>query len=244
MRHNVTPISSSVSFVLPVYNCANELKEGLPIFIDYLDGFLQQYEIIVVDDGSLNAQSIVDTCNQFRCNYIRNEPNRGKGYALRTGVSKASGNIILFMDGDFPFELQSIEKMVNILSDGRADITIGDRTLPGSIVSENLTTSRKLASNVLSSLLTMFKITEFRDTQCGLKGFTRKVSEQVFSSLRENRFGFDIELIYIAQKKGMCIITVPVKVIDQKSSSVNVLRDGWNIFKLTVRLFLRNKKGI
>jgi dolichyl-phosphate beta-glucosyltransferase len=219
------------------------LKEGLPVFIGFLDSFLQQYEIIVVDDGSSNAQDISDTCNQFRCIYLRNDSNHGKGHALRSGVSKASGNIILFMDGDFPFELPSIEKMISILIEGNADITIGDRTLPGSIVSENLTTLRKLASNVLSSLLTIFKITEFRDTQCGLKGFTRNVSEQIFPLLKEDRFGFDIELIHIAQKKGMHIVTVPVKVIDQKSSSVNVLRDGWNIFKLTLRLFFRNKKG-
>jgi dolichyl-phosphate beta-glucosyltransferase len=244
VHHNSTSISSKVSFVLPVYNCENELKEGLPVFIDYLESFLQQYEIIVVDDGSSNAQAIAGTCKQFKCIYIRNEVNCGKGHALRSGVSKASGTIILFMDGDFPFELQSIEKMINILVEGKADITIGDRTLPGSIVSENLTALRKLASNVLSSLLTIFKITEFRDTQCGLKGFTSNVSEEVFPLLKEDRFGFDIELIHIAQKKGMRIITVPVKVIDQKSSSVNVLRDGWNIFKLTLSLFLRNKKGI
>ncbi|MGZ5247612.1 MAG: glycosyltransferase [Flavitalea sp.] len=242
MHHNSPGILPPVSFVLPVYNCSDELAEGMPVFISYLHGILPKFEIIVVDDGSINPQPIASLCKQYNCIYLRNEVNRGKGHALRSGVSKASADIILFMDGDFPFELQPIEKMVRILAEGKAAITIGDRTLPGSIVSENLTTSRKLASNVLSSLLTIFSITKFRDTQCGLKGFTRNVSEQVFPLLKEDRFGFDIELIHIAQKKGFHIITVPVKVIDQKSSSVRILKDGWNIFKLTLRLFLRNKK--
>ena len=242
MHHKPNYISDIVSIVLPVYNCSNELKEGLPILINYLDGFLNHYELIVVDDGSSDAKHISDTCIHFGCMYLRNEVNQGKGYALRSGVSKTSGNIVLFMDGDFPFELQSIEQMVSTLENRSSDITIGDRTLPGSIVSENLSLIRKLASNVLSYLLKIFRITEFRDTQCGLKGFTREVALQVFPKLKEDRFGFDIELIHVAQKMGFRIVTVPVKVIDQKSTSVKVLRDGWNIFKLTARLFLMNKK--
>lgn len=244
MHPDSLTILPNISFVLPVYNCGNELAEGLPVFINYLSRFLRQYEIIVVDDGSVNAQFIADTCKQYGCIYLKNNVNLGKGYAIRAGVSQSTEGIILFMDGDFPFELQSIEKMIRILADGKADLTIGDRTLPGSIVSESLTISRKVASNVLSFLLTIFNITKFRDTQCGLKGFTKAFSEQVFPLLKEDRFGFDIELIHVAQKKGLRISTVPVKVIDQKSSSVKVLKDGWNIFKLTLRLFLRNKKEI
>src|SRR5664279_1977574 len=95
-----------ISLILPVYNCFAETAGSLPMLKDHLDKLGIPYEIILVDDHSENSQKFKELAIKYHCLYLVNDRNSGKGYSVRKGFEKAIGSILIFMDGDFPFDLE------------------------------------------------------------------------------------------------------------------------------------------
>src|SRR4051812_17895476 len=117
-----------LSFVLPVYNCKEQLAAGLPDLLACLKEGGWKYRIIIVDDGSADGAAIQSLAAGYGCTYIRNPKNRGKGFAIRNGFRQADGDYFVFMDGDFPFATASVAKLLAELTHSGAEMVIGDRT--------------------------------------------------------------------------------------------------------------------
>ncbi|NML22642.1 glycosyltransferase [Pseudoflavitalea sp. G-6-1-2] len=200
------------------------LSDGLTALHDVLNNQPCTYEILIVDDGSVMKDEIRAIAAQHNCGYLRNDPNAGKGNAVRKGVLAASGDCIIFMDGDFPFELQVIENMMLALQ--QHPIVIGDRTLPGSKYAKETVVLRKAGSRILSSIINRFYVKGITDSQCGIKGFHAKIAKAMFERITLNGFSFDVELLYIAQRNQIPVHRIPVHVFEQEGSSVNVFKDG------------------
>lgn len=234
----------TISIVLPVYNCADNLEEGLSALMPFLQKQPYTYEIIVVDDGSAAKETIANIAHRFGCRYLCNTTNQGKGVTVKKGVLSATGDRIIFMDGDFPFHISAISAMMQALEQGNNQVVIGDRTHAQSQYPKNINPYRKLGSKLLSVLISNFYIYGIKDSQCGIKGFTAHAGKAIFEKVTIAGFAFDLEVLFIARLNGMHIEKIPVQVLDQKSSSVKVVRDALLVLYHLLRLSVNKLTGI
>lgn len=232
-----------ISIVLPVYNCAANLDKGLAALKPLLENARTQYEIIVVDDGSAEQREVAAIAQKHQCIFIAQAKNRGKGAAVKSGILTAKGDMIIFMDGDFPFHLSAIGAMIDTLRSGSAQVVIGDRTLEQSTYPANINSCRKAGSKILSAIISKFYLPGFRDTQCGIKGFTAAAGKKIFRKVTLQRFSFDVEILFIARKNGYTISRIPVHVYEQASSSVRVVKDGFYMLASLYAIFINNLIG-
>jgi len=232
-----------VTFVLPVYNCYEELVAHLPPFIQAMDNAGYRYKVVIVDDCSANGTVIAALATAFHCAYIRNAKNRGKGYSVRKGFENAEADYFVFMDGDFPFDLSVIKLLMTTLESGNADMVIGDRTLPSSSFPTDLPWMRRIGSNVVSALAGRYITPGHYDTQCGIKGFRMESAKAVFGQLTQDRFCFDIELLFLATRKKFRIKAIPVTVRKQQRSTVRVVKDGLDVLKAIFVIYFNKISG-
>jgi dolichyl-phosphate beta-glucosyltransferase len=193
----------------------------------------------VVDDGSKdNTYSIAAAYKAFfpELRVIRIHENRGKGYAVKNGFLNARGEICVFLDADGSVPPWEIEKNLRYLLEENFDIFIGSRVLraEGQILKVKL--YRELMGKVFSFFTSTLLLKNIRDTQCGFKMFKRKTIEPLFSRMRIERFGFDMELLYTASKMGYKIKEGPVSWQHVKGSKINLFKDSiimfFNIFQV------------
>jgi dolichyl-phosphate beta-glucosyltransferase len=236
----------SLSVVIPAYNEARRIPSYLQSILAYLNGRSLSYEILVVDDGSTDKTSalIKQSATQNPClRLLRLPHNSGKGAAVRAGMQAAQGELRLFADADGATPIQELERLEAALNNG-ADLAIGSRTLASrdSRYRVQARLHRTLLGNLFNRIVRRLGIRNTQDTQCGFKLFRKSVAQDLFSVARIDGYGFDLELLYIAQRRGYRIAEVPINWTDQPGSKVRVLRDGLAMVRemLAVR---RNSAG-
>jgi dolichyl-phosphate beta-glucosyltransferase len=233
-----------VSLILPVYNCFHETARSLPLLIQRLQQIDTPFEVIIVDDNSENPGLFQQLAAANGCLCLTNKKNHGKGYSVRRGFAQAKGTILIFMDGDFPFEMEVIERMIELFVETKTDIVIGDRTLDESVYPAETKKSRKLGSSVLSFFTSRFLTPRFSDTQCGIKGFRKSTAGQIFGNLVVNGFSFDVEILFVASRKKYFIHKIPVIVKKQNITHVRVLYHGIEMLANICRIYFRKWRGL
>jgi glycosyltransferase involved in cell wall biosynthesis len=219
------------SFIIPSYNESERLRTSLPKVLDYIHQRRLQAEIIVVNDGSAD-----DTAEVVR-NYaaqnpevrlLENSGNRGKGYSVRNGMLHGNGDVLLFTDADLSSPIYEADKLFQALAQG-ADIAIGSRWLQAELQTERQPLYRQLYGRLFNFGLRFVLGLTYRDTQCGFKAFTRAAAQTLFSRQRVERWGFDPELLFLANKFKLRTVEVPVEWAHDHRSRINPLRDGLNM---------------
>ena len=150
---------------------------------------------------------------------IRTVPNRGKGFAVRTGMLAAEGELLVFTDADGSYGPGELDRVTRALADAPVAIGTRDPDAAGSVV-------RRVASQVFNLAMRVLLGLSFRDTQCGLKGFRRDAARAVFSRARLDGFAFDAEALVLAGRLGLAVAEVPVRAQQRPGSTVRVLADG------------------
>lgn len=230
-----------LSVIIPAYNEEARLGRCLKVVIGYLQSHYPSHELIVVDDGSSDATAQVVAAaiaHEPLARLITYKPNRGKGYAVRTGVLASSGEAVLFMDADLSTPLDEIPKIVAMLDDW--GIAIGSRGKLRSKVQKKPPLFRQFASVVFDQIrFIMVGLRQFSDTQCGFKAFRGEIARDLFSRSQIDRFMFDAEILYLAEKRKYKIVEVPVSWTDVSESKVrfwegliNVFYDLWRIRRI------------
>lgn len=191
-------------------------------------------EVILVDDGSKDNGATKLVAKNFNCLFLSSAQNKGKGNAVRLGMRHASGDIRIFTDADIPFESDAILRIIDYIVNKEFDLVIGDRGLPNSHYFDRISSKRRFGSAAFTFFVGRFVTTGFSDTQCGLKGFSAKVADDLFRVGLLNGFTFDVELLYISLKRNFDIKKIPVSLRSQDGSSVSVLKHG---FKMVMDLF-------
>ncbi len=218
---------SHLSVVIPAYNEEERIARTLGETLDYLDRQTYSSDILVVDDGSKDRTDEVvlsfTARAKDRLRLIRNPGNRGKGYAVRNGVLHAEGEIILFCDADMSAPPGEIAKVIQPIEADQFDVVFGSRAIAGSQIDERQSALREAIGKTGNLLLQTLTGLRFRDTQCGFKAFRRAAALSAFGLQRIAGFGFDPEILYIAQKQGWRLLETPVRWSHVEGSKVNAL---------------------
>lgn len=237
----------TLSIVIPAYNEAKRILPYLQSIAVYLEQRGQPYEILVVDDGSQDSTvAIVEQCQSQRqaIRLIRLPTNRGKGQAVRTGMQQAQGTLRLMADADGATPIQELERLEAAIHNG-ADLAIGSRPLAyrDARYQVRVRWHRSVSGNLFNWLVQHLGIPGIRDTQCGFKLFRAAVAQDLFAVSRIDGYGFDLELLYVAQRRGYKIAEVPINWADQPGSKVLVLRDGLRMFRELLAVRRNDKVG-
>jgi dolichyl-phosphate beta-glucosyltransferase len=229
------------SVVIPAFNEARRLPPYLADVIGYFDGRGEPYEVLVVDDGSSDGTADVVTAiarTHPSVRLLQQERNQGKGAAVRRGMLAAQGERRLFSDADGATPIVEVKRLEAALAAG-ADIAIGSRAQLDPSVSVVARPHRVLAGRIFSWLVGRFAIRDVIDSQCGFKAFTAAAATDLFGRLRTRGFGFDVEVLLLAQAAGYRIVEVGVNWVDQPGSKVAVVTDGprmlWDVARVRWR---------
>jgi len=216
------------SFILPAYNESERLGESIPKVAAYIRERDLRAEIIVVNDGS--SDETADVVRRLAINdptirMLENPGNRGKGYSVRNGMLHAKGDVALFTDADLSSPISEADKLFAALADG-ADVAIGSRWLQRELQTERQPLFRQMYGRLFNLGLRVVLRLKYRDTQCGFKAFNHRAIETVFARQQIERWGFDPELLFLADKFKLKTAEVPVEWAHDHRSKINPLRDG------------------
>ena len=225
-----------ISFILPVYDCSKDFCKGFLRFRQYLDNQAYFFEFIVVDDGSNHWKDLQSFVVTQGGTFLRNAKNRGKGYSIKRGIEVARGDIVIFMDGDFPFDFVSVTCLVEQISKSTYDIVIGDRQHKESFYPTEVPWIRRFGSAICSFIVGNFLVPNLYDTQCGIKGFKLTQAKFLFNQLTVERYSFDVEILYLAKHAGYSIGRIPVIVKSYGTTRVNVIKDGLRMMAAIVKI--------
>jgi glycosyltransferase involved in cell wall biosynthesis len=212
----MTKMPPRLSIVVPAYNEAARLGRSLQEIIRYLNDTRQPSEVIVVDDGSTDEtaeiarQSLQDS-DVVTTRVVRYEENRGKGYAVRLGLLEAQANIALFSDADLSTPITETPKLIDPIRSGEVDLTFGSRALDRRLIGVHQPWRREQGGRVFNLIVRMATGLPFWDTQCGFKAFRMSVCRPLIEAAQIDRFGFDVELIYLAQLARLRLQEIPVR---------------------------------
>lgn len=220
----------NLSIVIPVFNEEKRIKKSLFEIISYLKNskIIKNFEIIIVDDNSSdNTFNIVSNFDK-KIVVLKNKKNYGKGYSIKKGILNAKYDYILFTDADLATPINEIEKM--LIEIKHFDVVIASRNLKNSKIVVKQPFYRQILGNIFPFIVRFILISNIKDTQCGFKLFKGNVAKKIFKLQTRYRFSFDVEILFIAKKKGFKIKEIPVRWIDKKGSKVNLLKDSTKMF--------------
>jgi glycosyltransferase involved in cell wall biosynthesis len=224
-----------LSIVIPAYNEERRLGRALERILEYFSAQpagMAGIEIVVVDDGSADGTARVaqEWARQIPAlRLISNGENRGKGYSVRHGMLEARGRIALFTDADLSAPIEESAKLLAAIEVGN-DVAIGSRALDRSLISVHQSGLREAAGMIFNGFVRLFTGLPFHDTQCGFKAFVRERSRIVFEQQRIERFGFDPEVLFLAQRHGLRAAEVAVRWAHDPATKVHMLRDSLLMF--------------
>lgn len=213
----------SLSIIIPAYNEERRLPSTLRAVEDYLSKTVWEFsEVIVVDDGSLDATASVATAAGARV--LPNPGNHGKGYSVRHGMLEAKGEWALFTDADLSAPIEELDKLWGAVEREHAQVAFGSRALDRSLVGVHQSAFRENVGRLFNMLMRLETGLPFHDTQCGFKLFETCAAREVFRKQRLDGFGFDVEVLYIACHLGYRTLEVPVKWNNVEGTKVSAWR--------------------
>ncbi|MCL2096108.1 MAG: glycosyltransferase [Oscillospiraceae bacterium] len=230
-----------LSLVIPVYNEENIIENTIISVVEFMNhNFGENCEAIFVNDGSRdNSVQIAEKI--IKLNDIKNnikiisyEKNRGKGYAVRTGIKSASGDIIFFTDCDLAYGLEIIREGYEIFNreeNRQAGILIGSRRKHKEGYASYTLLRKVMSVTFFAVLRTVGGIRQTTDSQSGIKGFRREAAKKIFDLCEDDGWSFDYEVLLLAQKLGLKIIEMPARIINHGKSRINPVRDGLKMFR-------------
>jgi len=233
-----------LTIVVPAFEEEQRLANSLPKIFYYIRDAGLAAEVILVDDGSGDstssaAEAVFSAFSDIPARAIRYEPNRGKGYAVKTGLMAANSDIALFTDADLSTPIAETPKLVEPIRRGEFDVTFGSRALDRGLIGTHQPWRREQGGKVFNLVVRTLTGMPFWDTQCGFKAFNLVKFRPLLPLMKIDRFGFDVEFLFVASHNGLRLMEIPVRWNNDERTKVSVGRDSIRMFN-EVREIRRN----
>ena len=217
-----------LSIVVPCYNESKDITKNSEIIKNYLESIKQDYELILVNDGSKdNTKEVIESIPGVKA--LSYEPNRGKGGAVKYGIENATGDYVLFMDADLSTDLEAIDRFIKIAPN--YEMVIGSRHAKDSVIKKKQPALRVFIGWCCRKLVNMKFHFKYKDTQCGFKAMRTDIAKKIVSKQVVNNFAFDVEYLYIANLNKLSIYEMGVIWADDRGSTVSPLKSSIKFFK-------------
>jgi dolichyl-phosphate beta-glucosyltransferase len=238
-------VSLFLSIVIPVYNEEKRVEKAVKALDKYLTSQEFLTEVIFVDDGSVDetVETIKKLGPNFNYRILRYKPNRGKGYAIKQGMLSAGGRYLLFMDVDMSTPIEEFDKFRPLIKEN-SHVLIGTRKTKGAQIKKRQKLFRQKLGEVFTLLSNTFIVNGVTDFTCGFKLFSREAGKKVFTKQKIERWGFDSEILFLANKHGYNIEEIPVTWTNDERTKVNLLKDVTRSLSDLVRIRLNNFRGL
>ena len=238
----------SLSIVVPAYNEEARLGESVREILDFVKQSELNCDVIIVDDGSSDSTADVgkaacDEHPEVETQVIRYDENKGKGFAVKVGLKAAKGEIALFSDADLSTPIDEYTKLVEPIENGDFDITFGSRALDRSLIGEHQPWRREQGGKVFNFFVRKLTGLPYWDTQCGFKAFNMAKFRPLLDKMTIDRFGFDVEFLYVAHKTGLRLKEIPVRWNNDERTKVSLFRDSVRMFSEVREIRSNAKKG-
>lgn len=236
-------MKKSVEITIPAYNEEAELAGHIEILADFCAKNLKDYDwqITIADNASSDNTPIIGASLAKKIPHVRlfRLEQKGRGRAIKRVWSQSNADLCVYMDVDLSTDLVHLPKILHALENGY-DIAIGSRLAKGAKV-EGRSALREITSRTLNFLfIQAFFQTHFTDAQCGFKGVTRNVVENLIPHILDNEWFFDGELLILAEKSGYKVYEEPVHWVDNPGSTVRLISTIFGDIGVMTRL-LRTK---
>ena len=239
----------SLSIVIPAYNEGGRLGKSLRAIVAYLNDYAPEGELIVVDDGSTDdtaaaARAELANAKNLRTSVISYQSNLGKGRAVRLGLLASRSEIGLFSDADLSTPITETPKLVDPILRGECDVAFGSRALDRSLIGIHQSWRREQGGRVFNLAVRLATGLPFWDTQCGFKAFRMSACRPIIEGATIDRFGFDVELLYVSHRAGLRLMEVPVRWDHAEGSKVNLGTDSYKMLGEVARIRQQARRGV
>jgi glycosyltransferase involved in cell wall biosynthesis len=222
-----------LSIIIPAYNEEDRIVNTLEQTFAYLEGQPYDSEVLVISDGSHDRTGPV--VNRFsppesvRFKFLEYHPNRGKGYAVRYGMLKGRGRVIMFMDADYSVPLSAVENGLELLETGY-HIAIASRAVAGAQVIQHQSIVREISATLYTFVQNRYLGLRFPDTQCGFKLFIQSAARDLFARQKLDSVIFDPEILFLAKRHGYRVGQFPVEWTHDEDSRIQYDSLGKSLF--------------
>ncbi|MEO6871379.1 MAG: dolichyl-phosphate beta-glucosyltransferase [Chthoniobacterales bacterium] len=236
--------TSTLAVVVPAFNEAQRLGHTLPTMLQYLRTHRPASELLVVDDGSTDAtaqvaERIFADHPEVHARLLRSPQNRGKGHAVRQGLLATDAPIALFTDADLSTPLSELPRIVQPIEAGDYDIVFGSRAIDRNLIGQRQSWQREQGGRVFNGIVRLTTGLPFSDTQCGFKAFRMEAARPIIERARIDGFGFDVELLFLAQHAGLRLLERPVRWDHNEGSKVRLMHDSLRMLNEIIGLRAR-----
>ncbi|MGD2057091.1 MAG: glycosyltransferase family 2 protein [Anaerolineales bacterium] len=232
-----------LSIIIPAHNEENRLPISLKQIIAFLESQPYQYEILVIENGSQDRTLEIarDFDRRYAFIHAHSEERAGKGLAVRKGMLEAQGQYRFIADADLSMPIAEVARFLP--PDGPDyDIAIASREAPGARrIGEPA--YRHWIGRVFNLLVRLITLPGIQDTQCGFKCFRSSVAQELFQAQTLDGWTFDVEILYIARKRGFRIVEIPINWYFNRGSRIHILRDSIAMFADLIQIRMNDRQG-
>lgn len=233
-----------LSIIIPAHNEENRLPSTLEQVFDFLAKQSYTAEVVVVENGSRDRTYEIarDFAKQDENLRVVQNEQRGKGLAIQRGVKEATGTYLFLCDADLSMPIEEIKKFLppQLAS---VDVAIASREAPGAVRYDE-PAYRHITGRVFNTLIRWLVLPGLQDTQCGFKCIRAEVAREIFPYQTLTGWAFDVELLYIARRRGYRLVEVPIDWYFNADSKISVVRDSWRMFLDLLRIRRNARNGL
>lgn len=232
-----------LSVVIPAFNEEARIASTLQKLVSYLRRQPYSWEVVVANDGSTDrtAALVGQWTSELEAVRLKTLPHGGKGWAVKHGMLEATGQYRFMCDADLAMPLEQLTAFLERMAEGY-DIVIGSRQIAGAR-RFNEPPMRHVMGRLFNWAVRLLAVGRFQDTQCGFKCFTGEAAQELFRLQQTRGFGFDVEVLYLALKKGMCVLEMPIDWHHQRDSKVRAGTDSLAMLRDTLLVRWRDLRG-